>query len=394
MTNLQSFFASTLANAGFVKVDSFAESLALSVLADIPAIYHGRGGYGKTEQILTAIKSIKSCSFSMLECDPETTASSIKGCAIARTRKGDKEDLTEAFYNVAASVLSYDAFFFEEMLDASFNALSVLKAVITNKQLTINGETVISKNKILVGATNLNPSELLESLPDNIQNSYEAFLQRFMLIEHGWDSHTAEDYALLDADVSKVDISSVTLSDIEFQREYLKDGVVLATSLKGLLQHLAAKSGEAGKTVSPRAYKWTQRLIKASALLADKETADEADLNVLKYLPYWDTSIITDLEKEIEVQKQHKLCVDKLAFYQQKIQSGFNKLNNPDKGKLVGAAIVWKLAKQLESEITNSGSYPDSLQKQYQEIKKKASDLVNKAASERDAAIQVNNESL
>lgn len=330
----------------------------------------------------------------MLECDPETTASSIKGGAIARTRKGDKEDLTEAFYNVAASVLNHDAFFFEEMLDASFNALSVLKAVITNKQLTINGETVVSKNKILIGATNLNPTELLESLPDNIQNSYEAFLQRFMLIEHGWDSHTANDYALLDMDVEHQDISSMSISDIQFQREYLKDGVVLATSLKGLLAHLAAKSSEAGKTVSPRAYKWTQRLIKASALLADKETADEADLNVLKYLPYWDTSIIADLEKEIDAQKQYKIAVDKLAFYQQKIESGFSKLANPDKGRLVGASIVWKLAKQLESDITNSGSYPDNLQKQYQEVKKKASELVNKAASERDAAIQVNHESL
>lgn len=42
MVNLQQFFAANLSNAGFVKIDNFSESLALSVLADIPAIYHGK----------------------------------------------------------------------------------------------------------------------------------------------------------------------------------------------------------------------------------------------------------------------------------------------------------------------------------------------------------------
>ena len=36
-----------LRNDGFVNVDEFADTFMLSVLADIPIIYHGEGGYGK-----------------------------------------------------------------------------------------------------------------------------------------------------------------------------------------------------------------------------------------------------------------------------------------------------------------------------------------------------------
>ena len=140
--------SSVLSAAGFINTSIFANSMELALVSGIPIMYYGKGGYGKTEMIKAVFDHIDGSS-AMLECDPETTASLIKGGAIARTTKTDKEDITLAHYNVGASILRNHSFFYEEMLDASFNALSVLKAIITNKQLTLNGEVVDSINKLL-----------------------------------------------------------------------------------------------------------------------------------------------------------------------------------------------------------------------------------------------------
>lgn len=392
MSYIKSFISAQLSNSGFVKFDSFSDSLSLSILSGIPILYYGRGGYGKTEMILEAFKVIKG-SQGMLECDPETSASHIKGGAIARTTKSDKYDLTEAHYNIAASVLQKHKFFFEEALDASFNALSVLKAVITNKMLNISGEEIKSINKVLVAATNLNPVELKESLPDIQQNSYDAFLQRFLIVNHGWDSHEANDYALLDDEPVKHDVSAIDIAEIDMMREDVS-GVVLGSSIKGLLQHLAQKSGENGAVISPRAYKWTQKLIKSSAYLRDSNTADMDDLRILSYLSYWDASLLSGLEEEMERKRQYDIQVEKISEFESRIERGFHKLQNPEKGKLVNAAIIWKLAKQLENEISNSGKYPDSLTSRINEVKKKCADLVSKAATERDNSIMCGCESL
>lgn len=394
MSYIKSSISAQLTNNGFVKVDSFSDSLSLSILSGIPILYYGRGGYGKTEMILSAFSVIKG-SQGMLECDPETSASHIKGGAIARTIKSDKYDLTEAHYNVAASVLQRHKFFFEEALDASFNALSVLKAVITNKMLNISGEEIKSINKVLVAATNLNPVELKESLPDIQQNSYDAFLQRFLIVNHGWNSHEANDYALLDDEPVKVkhDVSAIDIAEIDMMREDVSS-VVLGSSIKGLLQHLAQKSGENGAVISPRAYKWTQKLIKSSAYLRDSNVADMDDLRILSYLSYWDASLLSGLEEEIERKKQYDIQVEKISEFESRTERGFYKLNNPEKGKLVNAAIIWKLAKSLETEISNSGKYSDSLTSRINDIKKKCADLVSKAANERDNSIMCGSESL
>lgn len=392
MSYIKSSINAQLTNSGFVKFNSFSDSLSLSILSGIPILYYGKGGYGKTEMILSAFQVIKG-SQGMLECDPETSASHIKGGAIARTTKSDKYDFTEAHYNVAASVLQKHKFFFEEALDASFNALSVLKAVITNKMLNVSGEEIKSINKVLVAATNLNPIELKESLPDIQQNSYDAFLQRFLIVNHGWDSHEATDYALLDDEPVKQDVSAIDIAEIDMMREDVS-GVVLGSSIKGLLQHLAQKSGENGAVISPRAYKWTQKLLKSAAYLRDSNTADMDDLRILSYLSYWDASLLSGLEEEMERKRQYDIQVEKISEFESRIERGFYKLNNPEKGKLVNAAIIWKLAKSLETEISNSGKYPDSLTSRINDVKKKCADLVAKAATERDNSIMCGSESL
>jgi MoxR-like ATPase len=200
-----------LKNDGFVGVDKFADTFLLSVLAGIPIIYHGEGGYGKSEMLISAL-SLFNGRFGMLECDPETTSAAIKGGAIARTINQENGSLTEAYYNVANSLLQYDYFMLEEILDASFNALSFLKAVITGKKIHINGDPIDNVCKILVCATNVDPTSVTSTVRENQRNSYAAFLQRFMIVEHGWESHNSDDYVALYPVVNELPVTQYEVS--------------------------------------------------------------------------------------------------------------------------------------------------------------------------------------
>jgi len=379
---------SALQAEGFVKIAEFVDSFMISALTGIPVLYWGCGGYGKTEMILRALECFEG-SFGMLEADPETSASHIKGGAIARTTKKDNEEITEAYYKVSESVLKKDKFFFEEILDAQFQGLSILKVIITNKKLHVNGDEINSINKILVGATNHNPKTFGENLPDTEQNSYEAFLQRFLIVEHGWDSHTSADYALLDNPVDTKERGNylpISLEDLDEMRQNVKRAK-LKKELVEILQALAQGSAESGSIVSPRAYKWTQKLMSAAALLRGDTEVSTEDLRVLKYLAYWDTSVVSGLEKHIAEQQFLRECTDRLDSFSHRIAQGVYRLSHPEKGRLVNASILAKQARGLEREITNSGKYPDSLKKRLDGLKREINSLIEEAERERDAAI-------
>jgi hypothetical protein len=97
----------------------------------------------------------------------------------------------------------------------------------------------------------------------------------------------------------------------------------------------------------------------------------------------------------MERKKQYDIQVEKIGEFERRIERGFYKLNNnPEKGKLVNAAIIWKLAKSLETEISNSGKYHDSLTSRINDVKKKCADLVSRAATIRDNSIMCGSESL
>jgi MoxR-like ATPase len=363
-----------LSNAGFINTDTFANVMELAIVSGIPIMIYGKGGYGKTEMIKEVFNHIDGSS-AMLECDPETTASLIKGGAIARTTKTDKEDITLAHYNVGASILRNHAFFYEEMLDASFQALSVLKAIITNKQLTLNGEVVDSINKLLVAATNVNPYDRIDQLPPSEANSYDAFLQRFIIVRHEWDTHDSNDYTrLLRANSDKKDVSKITIAQIDDARNY-REGVKLDKELQGILCSLAEKSGNEGRIISPRLFKWTIRMIKSQAFLSDKSVATIEQLNVLNYLPSWDQSLLSNLEEEIQQQKIYNEAKSSLDTFKDNFDRAVKKIEEHKKKldieKLLAAINVLQL---MEGEINKVSSIPDSL------ISKR-NDLINKVVS-------------
>jgi MoxR-like ATPase len=358
--------------------------MELAIVSGIPIMIYGKGGYGKTEMIKAVFDHIDGSS-AMLECDPETTASLIKGGAIARTTKTDKEDITLAHYNVGASILRNHAFFYEEMLDASFQALSVLKAIITNKQLTLNGEVVDSINKLLVAATNVNPYDRIEQLPPSEANSYDAFLQRFIIVRHEWDSHDNSDYnRLLRASVvENKDTSKITIAQIDESR-YNREEVKLDKELQGILCSLAEKSGNEGRIISPRMFKWTIRMIKSQAQLSDKSTATIEQLNVLNYLPSWDQSLLSNLEEEIQQQKIYNEAKSNLKTLQDNYDRANSKVEeHKTKGDIVKLLALVNVFQLMEGEINKVNNIPNSLVS-------KRNELINKVVSRsRDLLLEI-----
>jgi MoxR-like ATPase len=354
--------SSVLSAAGFINTSIFANSMELALVSGIPIMYYGKGGYGKTEMIKEVFNHIDGSS-AMLECDPETTASLIKGGAIARTTKTDKEDITLAHYNVGASILRNHAFFYEEMLDASFQALSVLKAIITNKQLTLNGEVVDSINKLLVAATNVNPYDRIEQLPPSEANSYDAFLQRFIIVRHEWDTHDNSDYnRLLRASVvENKDTSKISIAKIDESRSS-REEVKLDKELQGILCSLAEKSANEGRIISPRMFKWTIRMIKSQAQLSDKSTATIEQLNVLNYLPSWDQSLLSNLEEEIQQQKIYNEANTNLKTLQDNYDRANKKVEEyKTKGDIVKLLALVNVFQLMEIDINEVNNIPDSL---------------------------------
>jgi MoxR-like ATPase len=368
--NLQS----VLSNAGFINTSTFTNAMELAIVSGIPIMFYGKGGYGKTEMIKEVFNHIDGSS-AMLECDPETTASLIKGGAIARTTKTAKEDITLAHYNVGASILKNHAFFYEEMLDASFQALSVLKAIITNKQLTLNGEVVNSINKLLVAATNVNPYDRIEQLPPSEANSYDAFLQRFIIVRHEWDSHDSDDYTrLMRANVERRDVTKLTIAQIDDARNYTEK-VKLDRELQGILCSLAETSATEGRIISPRMFNWTIRMIKSQAYLSDKSIATVEQLNVLNYLPSWDQSLLSNLEETI---RQEKIYVEANTNLNV-LKDNYDKVNtkieeHKTKGDVVKLLALVNVLQLMEGEINKVSNIPDSL------ISKR-NDLINKVVS-------------
>jgi MoxR-like ATPase len=377
MNYLSENISAQMYNEGFVQYKDFVDAACLSILTGIPAIFHGRGGYGKTEMIL-AISKVIQCSFGMLECDPETTASHIKGGAVARTIRNEKEDITSAYYNVLASVLQNEMFFFEEALDASFNALSILKAIITNRKLTLNGECVESVNRILFAATNLDPIALKEGMPETQQNSYDAFLQRFLLIEHGWSGHNSQDYAEMFKVRQQKPVIKIEIGEIDIMREDVQK-VLMSARLHERLCLVAEKSAENGFVVSPRTMRWTEKLMKAAAYLRESTSVDIQDFRVLKLLSSWDTSVEESIEEEMKRIDDCRKANEKLEIFGQKLENGSRMVREAETIDVVLA--VKKAAEKLEQEIANSGSYPDQLQSRLKSIRTAAASLVEFASA-------------
>jgi hypothetical protein len=223
---------------------------------------------------------------------------------------------------------------------------------------------------LLVGATNVNPYVRIEELPPSEVNSCDAFLQRFIIVRHEWDSHDSSDYSRLIRAISnkKNDDSKLTIAQIDEARIY-REEVKLDRELQGILCSLAEKSGNEGRIISPRMFMWTINMIKSQALLSNKSVATIEQLNVLNYLPSWDQSLLSNLEEEIQQQKIYNDAKSSLDTFKTHFDIAVDKINEYKAKKDVVSIFALVNSLQLmEGHIINVSNIPDSLVKERNDL--------------------------
>lgn len=322
MSATHSVIRKNLANK-FIFSEKFAREATLAILAQLHPLWHGPGGLGKTEMILAVLESFE-VEYGVLECHPDTSVSDLFGGAVARTeiRKFgsdshiDAEEVTKADIYYERGLLNKPHFFLEEVLDAPLPVLSALKAVITNG--VWDGRQ--SQNELIVGATNLNPFNLLEEVPPNYRNSFEALFQRFLIMGHSWP--TIEDMSFRQKDYLKLlqfnpqphFIEVIDNALLEEEKEMVKM-VTVSNEILNILAELAHRSTDSGHFVSPRTLIWTTRLLKASAFVAGRSTVTLDDFSVLEMVGSFNSSVAKDIDRMVKDQQiRQKYAAENMEF--------------------------------------------------------------------------------
>jgi hypothetical protein len=269
----------------------------------------------------------------------------------------------------------------EEVLDASFNALSFLKAVITGKKIHINGDEIINNCKILVCATNINPTSVTSTVRENQRNSCAAFLQRFMIVEHGWKSHNANDYVALYPSVNELPVVQFELTDIDKWRNDVKL-IEFNIDLWRLLAKLAEDSANSGNTVSPRAFQWTVRLIKSAALLRGSNVVERCDFRVIDYLSYWSVDW-DEVDEAIEEIELRQVSNEKLDNFSSRLVTA-RRMFNTSVSNYYNYAVCHTSISKLYDKFLTTVTYDDDTEVKYNEVKLEFRTLLNEVAIARD----------
>jgi MoxR-like ATPase len=350
-------------SANFILSGQFADQVSLSLLSGISPLWYGPGGLGKTEMILTVMNTLSGSQSGMIECHPDMAVSDLFGGAIALTQKKKlsesqpfyEEEVTKESIDFGKGLLGNDIFFLEEMLDCPMPVLAALKAVMTNKQWA----GVKSKHKLLLGATNINPYNLVEELPPTYSNSYKALLQRFIVIEHNPEYNKQGYQALLDFQPNISNRHQSYTSEEWLCDKELVEEVFIPQSIQTTLCFVAEKSGEDGSPVSPRTFMWTTRLLKAAAYLRDSHQVEEEDLRVLSLVGSFASQTLESLDKLIEESNREKKASDDLLELENNLAKIERFISAPSKSLhftfLTGKANAEKLKNLLAKiKVTNN----------------------------------------
>lgn len=315
--------ASKVLSSKFCYTENFVKASTISLLTGQNVMFYGPGGYAKTEMILSFLSIFceDTIASRMLECSPDTTVSSLLGGATALTTSkldkdsGTRVETTKESIDFNKGPLRNHFYFLEELLDAPLDVLAALKSLMTNKQW--DGEA--SQNLSFLSATNVNPYELLKSAPEVQKNSYEAFLQRWMVIGHNWETHEVSDYInMIESGVGgeSVGYKKITKENLLIEQSLIRD-VKMTPEDNSIIAQICTQSAGLGKIVSPRTFNLLRRAVRTSAYLADRGTINDSDLGVLRYYGSIHPSIISDLESSISSKRDEIVQKAKLEEYQQ-----------------------------------------------------------------------------
>jgi hypothetical protein len=227
-----------------------------------------------------------------------------------------------------------------------------------------------------VAATNVDPVTFLQSLPPTHQNSYDALLQRFLVVNQEWKTHTANDYKQLITFVPTDSEDNFSLDDLEAYRQ-LREQVIVTKDVAELISELAARSTEQGSVVSPRSFMWALNLIKSSAVLNNRDRTHQDDIHVVQYVTSFDPLLMDGLKEEIERKRKLSIAMDKLAEYEGKLSQLEEHLRKNPKS-LHPHFLALSVAQSIDAMLDNLGKelhYDDSMSQQVSKFRDKAYNL-------------------
>lgn len=267
---------------GFVQSEEPAEALKLGLASGRNVLFHGVGGYGKSEMtnavlanaIATDVRVWKS------QLHVESTISSLYGGIDMKTLRESGEER----YRVKWSLLTSDVAVLEEMLDAPASVLASLKTLFTEGALLNGGQRVESQCKLAIALTNKTPDEIAQ-----LGRSEAATLERFPIqLEVSWKQDNADARLKLYKTVhfgegngreTAEKLTRRELSElprlaraVRFTEDYLRKKAAFSVELKKL------------HSVSPRLDIWADQLAQAAAFLAGRSEVTLDDLKVFRYL--------------------------------------------------------------------------------------------------------------
>ena len=375
----------------FSQSQGFALSSSISLLVDLNLLLYGPGGYAKTDMVKTlfSIFDERTVRSRMLECNPDTNVSKLLGGAIAKTVSKEDEqtkertEITREDIDYSRGPLENELFFLEETLDSPMQVLAALKALITNKQW----DGMQSANRSMFGATNIDPYHLLGELPTVHHNSVEALLQRFLVIEHKWESHKAGDYLeMIEAGFEGPynDFHPITLQDLMNEKEMVKM-VHLDPEDNANLAQFCEDSAREGFIVSPRTYMYARRLLRAHAYIHDRDCIVDADYRILEFLRSFAPSVRSSVEDRLELTRKNSAQQKKLDTFNEEHQRIISLRTGAGNKVFVETSIAQHCRNLLDK--LNSESFNESFME-------KKEDLMDVIRKEAEAAEKIARESV
>jgi MoxR-like ATPase len=312
----------------FVDPEKFAYEVTVSLLTDYSTLWYGEGGFGKSEMILEIMKFLP-YSHGVIECHADMAVSDLFGGSVAKTTRkflredlieslldpditerefrklsqlvqlGGTEEITEESYNWEQGFHEKEVLFFEEMLDMPPRISVALKSGMTQKFCM--GRKV--KNKFILAATNRDPMEVMESLPEDFQSAFDALLQRFLMVAHQPPIQT-ENYHSLFYHKKRYsrNIDPISLELIEQSKKECQQVSWESDIAKNMLFALSAEN-----EVSYREFLWAKKLMRVAAYLRNSSTIEMEDFSILYLLgTTFDLEDTTEKLKQIEEQIKAK----------------------------------------------------------------------------------------
>lgn len=356
----------------FIKADATREALSLALVSGQNIILYGPGGHGKSEVVDAVVNAIQNCIARTLMCgEGLDEARLFGGIDLAAVNDPVKPQIK---YDTQNSFLSWDIAVFEELFDAAVSALKSKKDVMTSGKFRNGNEIVEARTNLEICNTNKEPHEVAQ-----LGASAQALVERFPLqLRVAWETYTAADYQELFTHVGNfrnaANVNVIDFAEILYLQTKAK-AVTIPTQVDRILAELIANTVAGGAVVSPRTAIYARELIKAAAVICNRDVAEKQDILAVRYLPGLE-SIATKIADEIkaaDLRAMAKIRLDEIEEELSEKQAELAKLDSP-----IRCNQIANRARKIRDEL-GTIAVPDGLTDRLKGLRETAEKLATDA---------------